>query len=118
MEEPFATTTSPAFPLAWRSQLLDGSMTVLVAVEGELDRHTAPALRDHLEWWLAGSCRRLVLDTGSVTSADVGAYDLLRTLGLRAATQRCRVVLASVGAPLRHLLDLLGTPDGVVVEKW
>ena len=109
---------SPAFPLAWSSEQLAGTRTVIVAVTGELDRHTSPALRDHLYWWLGSGCDRLVLDTGSVTFADVGAVDLLRAIGGRAAGRGCRVVLASTGPSVQRLVRLLGPPDGIDLERW
>ena len=89
-----------------------------MSVEGELDRHTASALRDHLEWWLGGGCTRLVLDTGSVTFADAGAHDVLHALGRRAIASRCRVVVAVLGQPLQRLLAMLGTPEGITLERW
>src|SRR3954463_10152642 len=66
---------SPAFPLTWRSDLVGEA--ALVVVEGELDRLTTPALRDHLEWLIAWVPGRLVLDTAGVTFADVGAHVML-----------------------------------------
>ena len=118
MTERAETCMSPAFPLSWSSERLGGSKTVLVAVQGELDRHTSPALRDHLEWWLAGTCNRLVLDVGAVTFADGGAHDLFRALGRRALERRCRVVVAALGAPLQRLVDMIGAPEGITVEQW
>ena len=91
MPEPLVTSVSPAFPLSWSSEVFEGTRTAIVAVAGELDRNTAPALRDHIEWLLAGDCRRLVLDTGAVTFADVGAFDVLRTLGARGEEDGCVV---------------------------
>jgi anti-anti-sigma factor len=118
MPEPLVTSVSPAFPLSWSSEVFEGTRTAIVAVAGELDRNTAPALRDHIEWLLAGDCRRLVLDTGAVTFADVGAFDVLRTLGARGEADGCVVVVASAGEPLQRLLAMLGTPPGVTLEQW
>ena len=118
MARPLVTSVSPAFPLSWSSEVIEGTRTAIVAVEGELDRNTAPALRDHIEWLLAGDCRRLVLDIGAVTFADVGAFDVLRAIGARAEAGGCAVVVASAGEPLQRLLAMLGTPDGVTLEQW
>lgn len=112
------TPISTAFPLRWSSQRLEGSDTVLVAVEGELDRFTAPPLRDHLEWCLWGDCTRLVLDTVGVTFADAGAHELLGVLGRRAVVQGCAVVVVASGPSLGRLLDLLDIPDGIEVQRW
>lgn len=118
MAIPVVTALSPAFPLVWGSEPLDGRRTVLVVITGELDRDTALGLRNHLEWLLAGECRRIILDTAAVTFADVGAFDLLDTVGGRALSRGCRVVLTSVGPALGRLLDLVGPPRGVEIESW
>jgi anti-anti-sigma factor len=111
-----APQLSPAFPLAWSSERLAGTGTVVVSVAGELDRRTSPALRDHLEWWLGHGCDELVLDTADVTFADAGALDLLRAVAGRGAGRGCRVVLARTGLPLLRLVLLLGPPDGVELD--
>jgi stage II sporulation protein AA (anti-sigma F factor antagonist) len=111
------TPMSPAFPLSWNSAALDGG-TVLVTLAGELDGNTAPGLRAHLEWLLAGTCRRLVLDSGAVTFADLAAYELLREIGQRASDRGCEVVLADPGQHLVRFVALLGAPPGVTVDRW
>jgi anti-anti-sigma factor len=108
---------SPAFPLVWTSEQT-GTRTVVVTVAGELDRHTSPALRDHLDWWLGCGCERLIVDTADVTFADVGAHDALRAIGERAAALRCRVVLTPTGQALVRLTELMGCPRGVHIEAW
>lgn len=113
-----SSSMSPAFPLSWSSELLPGSSTVLVAVAGELDRHTAPALRDHVAWRLSGDCERLVLDTTAVTFADVGAFDLLSAIGELALTRGARVVVTSPGAAVTRLLEVIGPVRGVDLEQW
>jgi anti-anti-sigma factor len=108
--------TSPAFPLAWRSDL--AGEAALVVVEGELDRLTTPALRDHLEWLLAWVPGRLVVDLAGVTFADVGAHRMLADVVGHTAGGRVEVVLSAPSAPLRRLLDVLGPPAGVTVDRW
>ena len=113
-------TTSPAFPLTWRSELVGD--TALVVVEGELDRLTTPALRDHLEWlraWIPGD---LEIDASGVTFADAGAHTMLTELVDGTAhgagpegTAQCAVVLSATSAPLRRIFDVLGTPTGVTI---
>jgi anti-anti-sigma factor len=108
---------SSAFPLSWSSAALGGG-TVLVTLVGDLDGNTAPGLRDHLEWQLAGGCTRLVLDAGAVAFADVAAYELLRQVGQRAAERGCVVVLADPGSHLLRFVALLGAPAGITVDQW
>ena len=109
------TALSPAFPLVWHSEQLRGTSTALVVVAGELDRVTAPALRDHLEWWLSQGCERVVLDAADVTFADSAAFDALGAIGTRATDLRCRVELMPAGAALGRLIALAGRPPGVHV---
>lgn len=111
------TPLSPAFPLSWSSAAMDGG-TVLVTLAGELDGTTAPGLRDHLEWLLAGACTRLVLDAGAVAFADIAAYELLREVGSRAVERGCDVVLADPGSHLLRFVRLLGAPEGITVDQW
>jgi anti-anti-sigma factor len=115
---PLLPAVSPAFPLSWSSEVFERTSTAVVSVRGELDRITAPALRDHVEWLLAGDCRRLVLDAGAVTFADAGAFELLRDLGTRGRADGCAIVVTSPGEPLRRLLVVLGTPPGITLEQW
>lgn len=107
---------SPAFPLTWRSDLVGDA--ALVVVEGDLDRLTTPALRDHLEWLIAWVPGRLVLDMAGVTFADVGAHVMLTDVVRNARVGHCDVVLAAASQPLRRILDVLGTPEGVAVDHW
>ncbi len=111
-------SVSPAFPLTWESELLGDTGAALVTLRGELDRQTAPALRDHLEWLTAWVRRRIVLDCAGVTFADVGAHEVLVDIGRRAAANGTVVVLHAPGHALRRLLALLGTAEGVIVERW
>lgn len=112
------TPRSTAFPLGWSSQPIDGSATMLVVVEGELDRFTAPPLRDYLEWCLSCGCTRLVLDTVGVTFAGADATDLLQALGRLALDRGCTIVVAAAGLALGRLLSLVGLPAGVELQQW
>jgi len=107
---------SPAFPLTWRSDLVGD--VALVVVEGDLDRLTTPALRDHLEWLIAWVPGRLVLDMAGVTFADVGAHVMLTDVVRSTRDGHCEVVLTAPSQPLRRILAVLGTPEGVAVDHW
>ena len=109
---------SPAFPLAWSSEALASTRSVLVTVEGELDRHTAPALADHLQWLLAGDPERLILDTAAVSFADIGAIDVLTAIGRAAQARGCELVVTAPGTPVLRLADIVGRPAGVTFEEW
>jgi anti-anti-sigma factor len=102
----------------WGCEPLDGARTVLVTIAGELDRDTAPGLRNHLEWLLAGECRRIILDAAAVEFADHGALDLLEAVGERASARGCQLVVTSPGPALGRLLELVGLPRGVELEAW
>jgi len=109
---------SPAFPLTWESELLEETGAALVVVRGELDRQTAPALRDHLEWLTAWVQSRIVIDCAGITFADVGAHEMLIDVGRRAAAAGSEIVLHAPGPGLRRLLDLLGAAEGVAIDRW
>lgn len=110
------TTLSPAFPITWSSVFVETS--ALVTVEGELDRHTAPALAGHLHWLLAAAPTRLVLDTFAVSFADGGALELLREIGRAAAGRGCAVHVAPAGVAIERLVAIVGSPEGVTLEAW
>jgi anti-anti-sigma factor len=112
------TMLSPAFPLSWDSELIDGTHTAFVTVEGELDRHTAPALGNHLHWLLACDPVRILLDTDAVSFADGGAADMLERVGGAARQRGCAVIVIAPGPALQRLVELVGVPAGVAFETW
>ncbi len=111
-------TMSPAFPLSWSSQRVDLTSTALVSVHGEIDELTAPGLRDHIDWLLSSGVERIIVDAHGVEFVDTGAHHLLTELGRRGQACGCAVVISSPSAPMRRVLELLGTPAGVTVEDW
>jgi anti-anti-sigma factor len=107
---------SPAFPLMWTSDLVGDRGAVIVVIEGEIDRLTQPALRDHLDWlvsWIDGA---LVIDATGVTFADVTAHTMLVEVVRRAEAHGCHVELLDTGPALGRLFDVLGAPAGVVID--
>jgi anti-anti-sigma factor len=107
---------SPAFPLSWSSHRVGSTSTTLTSIRGEIDALTAPGLRDHLDWLLSSGAERIIVDAHGVDFVDAGAHHLLAELGRRGQACGCAVVICSPSPPVRRVLALLGTPDGVTVE--
>ena len=109
---------SPAFPLSWSSHRVDLTSTALVSVHGEIDELTAPGLRDHIDWLLSSGAERIIVDAHGVEFVDAGAHQLLAEPRTTARACGCAVVISSPSPPMRRVLGLLGTPEGVTVEDW
>jgi anti-sigma B factor antagonist len=86
----------------------DGSASVL-AVAGELDLGTAPALRDALLRLLErDEIPDVVLDASGVTFADSSGLGVLLMGARRWAAERRSFALHAPSPPLARLLDLAG----------
>jgi anti-sigma B factor antagonist len=90
--------------------------TVVLVLVGELDPHTAPLLRNHLD--------EVVDDTTSTVVLDVAGLSFIDSSGLRViiATHKDmdgrngRLILRSPTATTRRLLDITGLADHLAVE--
>jgi anti-anti-sigma factor len=109
-------TISPAFPLVWTSDLVGERGAAVVVIEGEIDRLTQPALRDHLDWLLSWIDGPLIIDAAGVTFADVAAHAMLVQAVERAEANGCPVVLLALGPALGRLFDVLGVPAGAMID--
>jgi anti-anti-sigma factor len=107
---------SPAFPLAWTSDPVGDHGAVLVAITGEIDRLTLPALRDHLDWLLSWVDGSIVIDAAGVSFADVAAHAMLVEVVERAEARGSRVELLAVGPALARLFDVLGAPAAAMTD--
>lgn len=84
-----------------------GTWTV-VRVEGELDLHTSPQLRDHVLALIGDSPPRVALDLSAVDFMDSSSLGMLVTCLKRVRERDGRFVLVGVsGSPLK-VLSLTG----------
>jgi len=101
-------------PLNVQVEATDASV-VLVLV-GELDPHTAPTLRDHLDSTIDGTTSEVVLDVGGLTFIDSSGLRVIIAAHKDMESRGGRLVLRAPTATTRRLLDITGLADHIVVE--
>ncbi|HEY7659847.1 MAG TPA: STAS domain-containing protein [Actinomycetota bacterium] len=80
----------------------------IVALEGELDLHTSPEVRDHVLGLIRDGADRVALEMSKVTFMDSSTLGALITCMKRAKERGGTVVLVGVeGSPLK-VLNLTG----------
>jgi anti-anti-sigma factor len=84
----------------------------VLAVRGELDLATAPALERAARELLVAT-PWLALDLEATTFIDASGYRLIQTLGERARRASGEVTLTGRSASVQRLLGLLGPPPSV-----
>ncbi len=84
----------------------------VVAVSGELDMATVPAL-ECATLALLSATPQLVLELERTTFIDSSGYRLIQPLGARASREGGELTLIANSAPVQRLLELLGPPPGV-----
>lgn len=84
----------------------------IVAVRGELDLATVPALESEVDVQLEETPGLLVLDLAHTTFIDSSAYRLIEKLAKRIAGTGGELVLVVNTYPVRRLFELLPPPPG------
>lgn len=93
----------------------DGGATVLV-LRGELDPHTAPLLRDHIDRAFAVDRSDLVLDLAGLTFIDSSGLRVIIGAHKEANEGGGRLVLRSPSQTARRLLDITGLLDHIEIS--
>jgi anti-anti-sigma factor len=93
----------------------DGGDTVFT-LSGELDPHTAPALRTEIDRTLASGRTRLVLDLAGLTFIDSSGLRVIISAHKDAAERGGRLLLRSPSPTTRRLLDITGLLDHIETE--
>jgi len=101
-------------PLSVRVEPQDASV-VLVLV-GELDPHTAPTLREHLDAAVGDTTAEVVLDVAGLTFIDSSGLRVIIAAHKDMEGRGGHLVLRSPTATTRRLLDITGLADHIVVE--
>ncbi|XVQ11597.1 STAS domain-containing protein [Spirillospora sp. CA-255316] len=89
----------------------------IVALHGELDIASAPALREHLLGTLQHSARLLILDLGEVSFCDATGLAVLIGLQRRATGLGVTLQLANVRPQVAKLLRITGLNRSLSVQS-
>jgi anti-anti-sigma factor len=89
---------------------------VVLVLRGELDPHTAPALRDEIEGAVSPSTEVLVLDVAGLRFIDSSGLRVIIGTHKDMAARDARLVLRSPTETTRRLLDITGLSDHIPVE--
>ena len=91
--------------------------TVVLALRGELDPHTAPILDEHVNRALDAGATTVILELAALSFIDSSGLRSViaahKALGERGGT----LVLRSPGPTTQRLLDVTGLTDLLVVES-
>ncbi|NDD28961.1 MAG: anti-sigma factor antagonist [Proteobacteria bacterium] len=86
-------------------QSVEGGTTI-VALDGEIDVHTAPRLREHLDTVLQGGSSRLVVDLENVRYIDSSGLSVLLETHRRAETAGGRMAIICTRSQILKLFSL------------
>ena len=86
-----------------------------VALDGEVDAHTAPTLAQRFESLPAGG-GDVTLDLSGVGFMDSSGLRVIIELHQRAAAESRRLVLRSPGPAVARLIEISGLGDHFIVE--
>jgi anti-anti-sigma factor len=81
---------------------------IVVRVEGELDLHTSPQLRDHVLGLIGGSSTRVALDLSEVAFMDSSSLGMLVTCLKRVRERDGRLMLVGLSGSPMKVLSLTG----------
>jgi anti-anti-sigma factor len=90
--------------------------TVVLKLHGELDPHTAPTLRAHIDEALSDETRTLVLDVAGLLFIDSSGLRVIISAHKEMEGRGGRLVLRSPTPTTQRLLDITGLAEHVVVE--
>jgi anti-sigma B factor antagonist len=92
-----------------------GDDVVLVLV-GELDPHTAPTLRGHIDREVSDSTATLVLDVAGLLFIDSSGLRVIISAHKEMADRGGQLILRSPSGNTQRLLEITGLADHVAVE--
>ncbi len=94
----------------------DNGQDALIAIEGELDSHTAPQLRDAVSEALQGRPQRVYVDLTDVAFLDSSGLSALAGSHRRANRQGSELILCSPQPPVLRALELTGFSDYISIQ--
>ncbi len=89
---------------------------VVLVLRGELDPHTAPALREQIDEVTADSTRTLVLDVSGLRFIDSSGLRVIIGAHKDMTARSGRLVLRAPTDTTRRLLDITGLADHIAVD--
>jgi anti-anti-sigma factor len=89
---------------------------VVLALQGELDPHTAPQLREALDRAVTDDTRLLVLDLSGILFVDSSGLRVIISAYRTMTDRDGRFVLRAPSATTRRILDVTGLADLIEVE--
>ncbi len=90
--------------------------TARIAVRGEFDAYSAPALEQQISELLDDHVREMVLDLSETTFLDSSGLRAILTAHRRLASEGGKLTLRSPSTPVARLLDITGLADHFTVE--
>ncbi len=89
---------------------------VVLVLRGELDPHTAPALREQIDEATLDSTRTLVLDVSGLRFIDSSGLRVIIGAHKDMTARSGRLVLRAPTDTTRRLLDITGLADHIAVD--
>ncbi len=89
---------------------------VVLVLQGELDPHTAPLLRDRIDASLTPGTATLVLDVGGLRFIDSSGLRVIIGAHKEMAGRDGRLILRSPTETTRRLLDITGLVDHIEID--
>jgi anti-anti-sigma factor len=89
---------------------------VVLVLRGELDPHTAPALRDQIDGSTAESTRTLVLDVSGLRFIDSSGLRVIIGAQRDMAARQGRLLLRHPTETTRRLLEITGLAERIEIE--
>jgi anti-anti-sigma factor len=93
-----------------------GTESVVFALRGELDPHTAPQLAAAVEQALTDETREVVLDLSGILFVDSSGLRVIISTYRTMTDRDGRFVLRAPSATTRRILDVTGLADLIEVE--
>lgn len=89
---------------------------VVLVLRGELDPHTAPTLREHIDEAVAGPADVLVLDVRGLRFIDSSGLRVIIGAHKTMTARSGRLVLRDPTDTTRRLLDITGLTDHIALD--
>ena len=104
------------FPANFASRIIREEADVVVAVEGQIDMATVPALWGSLEEATSAVSTRLIVDVSGMTFVDSTGMAVFLMAHKRLRNQGAELVLRGPTPPVRRVLQIVGLDRVLVLD--